>query len=271
MSDDDSLHLSGWVLILGASSGFGAAAAAAFAKAGCHVVGVHLDRRSTLPQTNRVTAAIRAMGREAWFYNVNAADEARRDTVLDDVSRRFVERSEDGAFRVVLHSLAFGSLLPLIHDEPDQETTTQQLAMTMSVMSQSLVSWTQALVRRNMLGDGGRVFAMTSAGASSVWPGYGAISAAKASLESYVRQLACELAPRGITVNAIRAGVADTPALRKIPSHQAMVEVALRKNPHRRLTTPEDVASALVALARPETYWMTGNVLGVDGGESVAG
>ncbi len=271
MSHDEPLHLSGWVLVLGASSGFGAATATAFAKAGCHVVGVHLDRRSTLPQTQRVVSAIQALGRQAWFYNVNAADEARRDEVLDDVARRFAERGEQGRFRVVFHSLAFGSLLPLIHDDPEQQTTARQLSMTMGVMSQSLVSWVQAMVRRNMLGDGGRVFAMTSAGSSTVWPGYGAVSAAKASLEAYIRQLACELAPRGITANAICAGVADTPALRKIPSHQAMVDVALRKNPHRRLTTPDDVASALLVLARPETYWMTGNVIGVDGGESIAG
>lgn len=263
--------MSGWAIVLGASSGFGAASAVAFAKAGCDVVGVHLDRRSTLPQAEQVVTHIRELGREAWFYNVNAADEARRDKVLDDVARRFSSLSGTRQFRLVLHSLAFGSLLPLVHDDPAQETSLSQLSMTMNVMSQSFVSWTQALVRRDMLAAGGRVFAMTSAGSSTVWPGYGAISAAKASLEAYVRQLACELAPRDVTVNAICAGVADTPALRKIPSHQAMIDVAVRKNPHGRLTSPDDVASAIVALARPETYWMTGNVINVDGGEAVMG
>jgi len=267
---DDTLSLPGWALVLGASSGFGAAASLAFANAGCHVVGVHLDRRSTAPNAVRVADAIRQLGRQAWFHNVNAADEARRDRVLDDVARRFASNPE-AHFRVVLHSLAFGSLLPLIHDDPDQQTSPQQLAMTTSVMAHSLVSWAQALVRRRMLRKGSRVFAMTSAGAANVWPGYGAVSAAKASLESYVRQLACELAPLGVTVNAICAGVTDTPALRRIPSHAAMIEVALRKNPHGRLTSPDDVAAALVALARPETYWMTGNVISVDGGENVSG
>lgn len=271
MSNASSLSLSGWVLVLGASSGFGAAAAAAFANAGCDVVGVHLDRRSTLPAAERVAGTIRTAGREAWFYNANAADDARRDQVLDDVSQRFAKRSGSPRFRVFLHSLAFGSLLPLIGDDPYARTSSNQLSMTMGVMAQSLVAWTQALVERDMLEDGARIFAMTSAGATSAWPGYGAVSAAKASLEAFVRQLALELAPRRITVNAIRAGVADTPALRKIPSHQAMLEVALRKNPQRRLTTPQDVAAALLALSQPETYWMTGNVIGVDGGESIAG
>ncbi len=271
MSNHRNLALSGWALVLGASSGFGAAAALAFAKAGCDIVGVHLDRRSTLAQATQIAQSIRNLGREAWFHNVNAADQRRCAQVLDDFAKRVTDRAGKPSFSIVLHSLAFGSLLPFIDDELEVETSPQQLSMTMGVMAHSLVTWTQELVHRSMIGEGCRIFAMTSAGSTSVWRGYGAVSAAKAALESHVRQLACELAPRGITVNAVRAGVADTPALRKIPSHQAMVQVALRKNPHRRLTTPVDVASALVALARPETYWMTGNVIGVDGGESIAG
>jgi NAD(P)-dependent dehydrogenase (short-subunit alcohol dehydrogenase family) len=95
------------------------------------------------------------------------------------------------------------------------------------------------------------------------------VSAAKAALESHIRQLAFELAPYGISANAIRAGVTDTPALRKIPGSESIKQAATEGNPSGRLTTPEDVASALVALSRPETYWMTGNVIGVDGGEDI--
>jgi len=67
------------------------------------------------------------------------------------------------------------------------------------------------------------------------------------------------------------AGVTDTPALRLIPGHDQLIEVAKRRNPHRRLTTPEDVARCIVALCHPATYWMTGNTLHVDGGESIVG
>jgi NAD(P)-dependent dehydrogenase (short-subunit alcohol dehydrogenase family) len=117
----------------------------------------------------------------------------------------------------------------------------------------------------------GRIFAMTSTGSSSVWEGYGAVSAAKAALESHVRQLAFELGPRGITANAVCAGVTDTPAVKKIPNHETMIKAALRKNPAHRLTRPEDVANALVALAQPCTYWLNGNVLCIDGGEAHSG
>ena len=102
-------------------------------------------------------------------------------------------------------------------------------------------------------------------------PTYGAVSAAKCALESHVRQLTLELAARGITINAIRAGVTDTPSLQKIPGHDVMIEAALKRNPAGRLTTPQDVAKAIAALSHSEIGWLTGNVINVDGGEMVVG
>src|SRR5207244_5483209 len=98
--------------------------------------------------------------------------------------------------------------------------------------------------------QGGRIFAMTSAGGTRVLPNYGAVSAAKAAVESHIRQLAMELAPRGIAVNAIRAGVADTPALRKIPGHETVGETALKRNHPGRLETPGRVARAIAEICR---------------------
>ena len=112
---------------------------------------------------------------------------------------------------------------------------------------------------------------MTSSGSLAAWPAYGAVSAAKCALESHVRQLAVELAPKQITANAIMAGVTDTPALKKIPGSDQITRKALERNPSGRLTLPEDVANCLVALSGPGTGWMTGNILRVDGGESVSG
>ena len=119
------------------------------------------------------------------------------------------------------------------------------------------------------MGPGGRIFAMTSSGSSHALHHYGPVSAAKAALESHTRQLAVELAPRAITANAIRAGVTATPAAQKIPGYDALEDGARRRNPSGRLTTPEDVARAIVVLSHPDTAWMTGNVIGVDGGEDV--
>ena len=110
---------------------------------------------------------------------------------------------------------------------------------------------------------------MTSAGSSRVWKSYGAVSAAKASLESYIRQLALEMAPHGITANAILAGVTDTPALRKIPGNDKMIETATSRNPFGRLTTTDDVGKTLVALSLSNCDFITGNTIRVDGGENI--
>ena len=90
-------------------------------------------------------------------------------------------------------------------------------------------------------------------------------------MESVCRQLSIELAQDGIAVNAIQAGVTDTPALRKIPGSDKMIENALKNNPHKRLTTPEDIGDIIQLLASYESSWMTGNVIRVDGGEDITG
>lgn len=255
-----------WALVLGCSSGFGAATAVELARAGHHVLGVHLDRKATAPQAEELARFIRELGREAHLFNVNAADDGRRKEVLDRAGAVLAQRG--GRIGVLFHSLAFGAL----KDSAGPDCLTRsQVEMTLDVMANSLLYWTQDLVARDLFARGAHVMAMTSEGDSVVWKGYGAVSAAKAALEAHVRQLAVELAPREIAVNAVRAGVCDTAAARKIPGFAQLQALCLRRNPHRRLTTTLDVARWVAAVARPETCWMTGNVIGVDGGEHVAG
>jgi enoyl-[acyl-carrier protein] reductase III len=257
-----------WALILGASSGFGEATSLALARRGFHIFGVHLDRRATLPNVQRIVREIEAMGRRAEFFNMNAADAEKRQEILDRVAQ--VLQGEDNAqLRVLLHSLAFGALKPFVAAKPEDSISKAQLDMTLDVMAHSLVYWVQDLVWRKLMGRGGRIYAMTSAGSTRIFPTYGAVSAAKAALESHIRQLAYELAPLGITVNAIRAGVTDTPAARQIPGYDKMAELATRRHPMGRMTTPADVAAAIATLCQEGTHWITGTVIGVDGGEDI--
>ena len=260
-----------WALVLGASSGFGEAISLALARAGRSVFGVHLDRRATLPNVERIQSEIAAGGGKAAFFNVNAADAEKRAEVVAEMKRVLAEEGDPAGVDVLVHSLAFGTLKPFVGADPADAISRAQMDMTLDVMAHSLVYWVQDVIQAGLMGPGSHVFAMTSAGGHRIWPSYGAVSAAKAALESHCRQLAVELVPRKIAVNALRAGVTDTPALRKIPNNARMIEYCLAIHPAKRLTTPADVAGVVVAVSRPETVWMTGNVLGVDGTEDLVG
>lgn len=255
-----------WALILGASSGFGEACVRALAAAGYDIAGVHLDRKAGLEHVKEIQAEIERHGRRHRFFNMNAADEGKRREVVDALATEL--EANGGTVAVLMHSLAFGTLKPYIADDA---LTKANIEMTLDVMAHSLVYWAQDVVGRGLMGRGGRIFAMTSSGSTRVIPSYGAVSAAKCALESHIRQLANELAQRGITANALRGGVTDTPAARKIPGSDRLFEEGARRNPHGRLTTPEDIGRAVVALSVPGTDWITGNVINVDGGEEVSG
>jgi enoyl-[acyl-carrier protein] reductase III len=256
-----------WALILGASSGFGEATSLELARTGMNIFGVHLDRRDKLPHVAEIQEKIRALGRDVQFFNCNASDDEMRQETVEQIRVRLV--NPPGVLRVLMHSLAFGSLKPLAGAE--QVVTKKQLEITADTMGHSLVYWVQDCLRAGLFDWGGRIFAMTSSGSTRVIPNYGPVSAAKAIIEAHIRQLAMELAPVGITANAILAGVTDTHALRQIPDFEKLMDVARQRNPHHRLTLPEDVARCIAALCHPATYWLTGNTLQVDGGESIAG
>ena len=165
--------------------------------------------------------------------------------------------------------LHFGTLKRFIPGEGELAMTKAQLEMTLDVMAHSLVYWTQDLVVNNLITPKASIFAMTSSGGHASIPYYGAVSAAKASLESHVRQLSLELGHLEISVNAIMAGVTDTPALSKIPGSIPMLEVAKRKNPRKRHTTPNDVAKIISLLCMDGGDWISGSIIHADGGEDI--
>ena len=178
---------------------------------------------------------------------------------------------KDIRIKVLVHSLAFGSMKSFISNDERKQLNKKNIDMTLDVMSNSIIYWAQSLYSNKLFSKGAQILAMTSSGGRKQWPSYGAISMSKAALESACRQLASELAKQDIAVNAIQAGVTDTPALRKIPGNDNMIEKILETNPRKRLTTPNDVAQAVAMIGISRDTWMTGNVIRVDGGEDIVG
>ncbi|OGU28315.1 MAG: 3-oxoacyl-ACP reductase [Ignavibacteria bacterium GWA2_35_9] len=255
-----------WALILGASSGFGEGVALKLAEDGFNIAGVHLDRQTTIHNVDRIVKQIESSGSQAKFFNINAADDKKRSEVISELKKM---SGGQPIIKVLLHSLAFGTLRPFTGLNNEQPITKAQIEMTLDVMAHSIVYWTQELISDNLIAKKARIFAMTSSGGHSVIPHYGAVSAAKAAVESHVRQLAYELGPMDIAVNAIMAGVTDTPALRKIPGNEPMIQVAERKNPRNRLTTPADIAKVISILCMDGGEWISGGIINADGGEDI--
>ncbi|MFE5624386.1 SDR family oxidoreductase [Streptomyces virginiae] len=255
-----------WCLILGASSGMGRATALAMAKEGANIFGVHFGTAAQQEEADELVAELRATGVQVSFHNCNAASKQTRAELVPVLA----ELAGPEGVRVLLHSLAFGSLLPFLPQEDQEDVITpRQMDMTVDVMGHSLVYWVRDLYVAGLLPRGAKVFALTSRGDGRVMPSYGAVSAAKSALASHVRQLAVELAPSGVSVNALRAGLTLTPALLRIPGSEGLARYATDSNPHGRLTVPEDVAEAVVMLSATDSSWMTGNVIDVDGGEGL--
>ena len=251
-----------WALILGASSGIGAECARRLAKKGVNIYGLYLRKKKS---------DIEALQKELSSYNVdviykkaNASNEENRLEIIQKLKSK-----KDIRVKFLIHSIAFGTLKKMIGS--DNTLNKKNIEMTLDVMCNNIIYWAQDLFNENLILKGSHILSMTSAGGRKNWDSYGAVSLAKASIESATRQLSIELAPHGIAVNSIQAGVTDTAALRKIPGNDAMIKNAENNNPHKRLTTPSDIADVIEMLCSYESSWMTGNIIRVDGGEDITG
>lgn len=251
-----------WALILGASSGIGAACAKKLAESGMNIYGIYLRKPQSV--IDELENYIKSQNVEVVFHKMNAMNDEKRLEVVNNLAKL-------GYVKTFIHSIAFGTLKPMLSKDYHSTLNQKNIEMTINVMGSSLVYWTQDLYKANLLKQGTQIFSMTSSGGRRQWTSYGAVSMAKSALESASRQLAIELASEGIAVNAIQAGVTDTPALRKIPGNEKMIDYANNHNPSGRLTIPEDIADYVALLSKSNNSWMTGNILRIDGGEDIIG
>lgn len=114
--------------------------------------------------------------------------------------------------------------------------------------------------------EGGAIVLMASAAARIGLPNHEAIAAAKAGVVGLARSAAATYARRNIRVNAVAPGLIATPATERITGSERALEASMRLHPLGRPGRPEEVASLILQLLRPDGAWITGQVWGLDGG-----
>lgn len=253
-----------WALVLGGSSGLGYASALKLAQDGYNICIVHRDTRGQMHEVNQGFEAIKTTGVQFLQFNGDTTRAEFRQQVVAGIQ----QTAANADIRCVLHSIAKGSLKPM-HNANGPVLTHEDFMLTLDAMAINLYDWIYTLLPTGLMGQGSRIIALTSEGSTRPIPGYGAVAAAKAALESIVRSLAVELAPLGITANTIQAGVTDTSAMRMIPNSEKIIEVATRRNPFGRITTAPDVANVVSLLCKIEADWINGTTIVADGGESI--
>lgn len=253
-----------YAVILGGSSGLGLASAKKLAHEGMNVIIIHRSRRSVLAAFEDAMREMEVSGATILSYNIDALNADKRQAAISEIKNTVGA----GAIKVVVHSIARGNLKPL-YSEDGATLSNEDFKGTLDAMAVSYYDWVSAFAKAELFTPSARAIAFTSEGSSRAWPQYGAVAAAKAALESISRGIALEFAPLGLTSNCIQAGVTDTESLRLIPGNEQMKEMALQRNPYKRLTLPKDVGNAVYLLTRDEAAWINGAVIPVDGGEHI--
>lgn len=250
-------------MILGGSSGLGAATAKKLAKKGYDLVIVHRDRKSDMADILAFFVEIEQLGAECHHFNADAVHPSKQKELWSVIKEKLRGRK----VKVLIHSIAKGNLKPML--EGNNTLNNQDFQLTVQAMAISLFDWVQQIAKDNYFETDSRVIAFTSEGGIKPFTNYAAVSAAKSALEAMIRSIALEFAPYGIKANCIQAGVTDTKSFRMIPNYEALLKHAQKRNPNGRLTTADDVANAVYLLTLPEANWITGTVIKVDGGESL--
>jgi len=241
-------------LVTGATRGFGRAIALRLADEGVKVV---VNYRRSKGDAEAVVEEIVNRGGQALAIR---ADIGKEDTI----ERMFETiRAECGRLDIVIANAAFGVPGTLI------DTTAKHWDVTLAASARSLLDMAKRAVP--LMNGYGRIISISSDGGQRVIPGYGVVGPAKAALESTTRGLAVELAPRGIRVNGILAGLADTRSSRSIPGSNEVIAHARFHTPCGRIVEPEDIAQVVAFLCSNQADMICGQFIVVDGGRNIMG
>jgi enoyl-[acyl-carrier protein] reductase III len=240
-------------LITGGTRGIGKAIALRLADQGVHLVLNYLRNRRAAEETAAEIETI--SGLRPLLLKGNIGEQEKVVALMAEL------QAQHNQLDIIISNAASGVLRSAL------ELTPRHLQWTLDINALALLWLVQAA--RPMLKSGGKIVAVSSLGATRAFPNYAAVGASKAALESLVRHLSLELAPAGINLNTLSAGVVDTEALTHFPNREELLAHSLARTPAGKLVTPEEVADVALFLCSPLASMIHGQTITVDGGYSI--
>lgn len=235
-------------LVTGGSRGIGKAVAIELANRGTDIVFNYLRNHKAALETYE---EITALGVRCFRYRAHLGDDDKIQELFDQIDRKF------GRLDILVNNAATGVQRTAF------ELETKHWDWTMNVNAKG--PWRCSMEAVKLMKDGGCIINITSEGSRRVLPYYFSVGTSKAALEAITRYLAVELAPKGISVNAVSGGYVETDALNHFPTKDQMLESA-RRTPAGRIVSVEDIARVVAFLCTEDAEMIRGQVVVVDGG-----
>ncbi|MBI4233586.1 MAG: enoyl-[acyl-carrier-protein] reductase FabL [Chloroflexi bacterium] len=239
-------------VVTGGSRGIGKVIALELAGRGAHIAFNYLRSHEEARATQE---AVEALGVRCLRVRAHLGDSEQIHKLFQTVEGEF------GRVDILVNNAASGVQRTAL------ETEERHWDWTLDINTRAPWECVKEVVR--LMPRRGKVINITSLGSQRVLPFYLAVGVSKAGLEALTRYLAVELAPRGISVNAVAGGYVDTDALRHFPNWQEMLRAAQEKTPAGRMVTPQDIARVVAFLCSDAADMIRGQVIVVDGGYSV--
>ena len=239
-------------LITGGSRGIGRAVALKLASDG--IMNIAINYVQDDESAEIAAKGIRDLGARCMTVRANLVNPREIDELFDRIRETY------GRLDILVHCAALGAFKPL------HKIKANQWDLSMNINTRAFLLCVQHL---SELTERGVAVAVSSLGSRKAIPNYGAIGATKAALEAVIRQLAMELAPRGIRINAVAGGFVETDSVRKFPGYEDMVRTVVQHTPVGRLGKPDDIADAVSLLISDRAGWIHGQTIIADGGFSL--